>query len=379
MTARRTGVLGCLFGIVFSLALSGCATTERDWQEANRLATVRAYELFLQKHPQSNHTKQANAALDDLRFEQAKASDSIVAYESYLKHHPDGSGAEGAQSRLHELRAELAEEQQEKKAWDAVKSSGDVAAIDNFLKTYSDSGFATQARQLRLDLVQAEARAARLKEDIRNSCLNIEELRPGNPGNKLPGVYVKNGSYKVFRSRYNTTGIEITGGNGGLDAQGGLPGGAGDNYVYRFINKSTIITPGGQRIVFEGDSHSPITFVLTADKGLVYLEGDGKVIIKDKSVMLPGRVKTDVFDNDTSLSYQELKQKYNWNGVSNLVKANPNDSFLVEGSKVTGEVYFGNLQIEGAFEFETSGLKFYKGTVVTSGKKAPPSPMPEGL
>ncbi|MFC1653135.1 hypothetical protein ACFL3F_05390, partial [Planctomycetota bacterium] len=200
----------------------------------------------------------------------------------------------------------------------------DISAIDNFLKIYPDSGFATQARQRRIDLIQAEdnktfeeakergnakafqayleshpkgrhviqakqelARVIRLKEDIRNSCLNIGELRPGNPGNKLPGVYVKNGSYKIFRSRYNTTGIEITGGNGGLEAQGGLPGGAGDNFVYRFTNKSTIIAPGGRRIILEGDSLVPITFVLTADQGLVYLEGNGKVTINNKTVMLP--------------------------------------------------------------------------------------------
>lgn len=166
MTAKRAEVLVCVLSIALTLALSGCATTKRDWQDANRLGTVEAYEQFLQKHPhaeqandarrllpelradrdwskaeatntigayekflsmhpQSRHERQANAALEALRFGQAKASDSIVDYETYLKHHPDASRAEDAQRRLRALR------------YADARQRRTVAAFESFLARYS--------------------------------------------------------------------------------------------------------------------------------------------------------------------------------------------------------------------------------------------------
>lgn len=120
---------------------------------------------------------------------------------------------------------------------------------------------------------------------MQNSCLKIKEILPGNPDNQLPGVLVKNGSYEIFESEYKTTGIKITGNEGGLEARGGLPGGAEDNSIYKFIGKSTIILGSGSVFVFEGDPFHPITFVLSSLDGFVYLEGKGKVVLSDKSTI----------------------------------------------------------------------------------------------
>jgi ankyrin repeat protein/outer membrane protein assembly factor BamD (BamD/ComL family) len=145
MITLKTSSFKFMLTIVILIGLFGCATTKRDWQEANRQGTIEAFEKFLQKHPsteqandarrllpemradedwsqvkvtntidayeefiskypRSKHIKQAGNAMESLRFEQAKASDSIDAYESYLKHHPDGFAAQDAQSRLRKAR-----------------------------------------------------------------------------------------------------------------------------------------------------------------------------------------------------------------------------------------------------------------------------------
>ena len=133
MTVKSIGVPRYSLVVVIALTLTACATSKRDWQEANRVGTVKAYEQFLEehpsaeqaddvrrllpelranddwslaeatntirayyeflsKHPQSEQAKQAKVAIESLRFEQARANDSIFFYESYLEYHPDGIG-----------------------------------------------------------------------------------------------------------------------------------------------------------------------------------------------------------------------------------------------------------------------------------------------
>jgi len=160
MTQKTIAFLKCFLASVVILTLSACATTKRDWQKANQLGTIEAYEIFLQehpnaaqankakslisglqadedwgkaeatdtidayniflyKHPQSKHSPQAEKNLELLRFENAKASDSIVAYESYLILHPKGFAFSDAQKRLRQLRYNSATEQKTVKAYEA--------------------------------------------------------------------------------------------------------------------------------------------------------------------------------------------------------------------------------------------------------------------
>ena len=67
MTGISTKTLGCLFTIVVALALSSCATTKRDWEEANRHGTADAYARFLQNHPKAEQAPHARRLLEELR------------------------------------------------------------------------------------------------------------------------------------------------------------------------------------------------------------------------------------------------------------------------------------------------------------------------
>jgi outer membrane protein assembly factor BamD (BamD/ComL family) len=158
-----------------AVSLIGCATTSRDWEQANRLGTVQsylqfvnkhpdseqaddarrfiadlridatwrnaeeentiaAYETFLKKHPQTRHTEQANSMLEALRYQHAKEEDSIIAYKSYLEKYADSHRSADAQARLRKLQFEEA------------KKQGTVAAFESFFAQYAEGADVDELR-----------------------------------------------------------------------------------------------------------------------------------------------------------------------------------------------------------------------------------------
>jgi len=73
-----------------------------------------------------------------------------------------------------------------------------------------------------------------------------------------------------------------------------------------------------------------------------------------------------VIEEDVFLSQEELKRRYNWNGLGPVVVVDPNGSFSVEGTRATGKVYIGNLQIDGSFlPDQKGGVTLFTGAVIT--------------
>ena len=48
------------------LFLVGCATPKKDWEKAQRLNTIEAYEEFLQKHPDSEFAYKAKRKIEEI-------------------------------------------------------------------------------------------------------------------------------------------------------------------------------------------------------------------------------------------------------------------------------------------------------------------------
>jgi hypothetical protein len=153
---------------------------------------------------------------------------------------------------------------------------------------------------------------------VLNSILTIAELKPNNAqiaefekrvGARVSGVMCSNGTVDGRKtSEFGTPEVTITGGMGGFTAIWGLPfdgrgkmeyglrkapsmflGGAPENSVYAFEGTVTIDLEslGAGRIVLVGDNAKPLRFVLTADRGLVYLEGTGTATVKGVTSQLP--------------------------------------------------------------------------------------------
>ena len=73
------------------LFLVGCATPKKDWEKAQRLNTIEAYEEFLQKHPFSIFALDAKERIANLErfkkiFEAAKTSFQL---EQLLEKYPE--------------------------------------------------------------------------------------------------------------------------------------------------------------------------------------------------------------------------------------------------------------------------------------------------
>lgn len=191
--------------------------------------------------------------------------------------------------------------------------------------------------------VSQEKADGRLAADVSSSCFELEMFRPVGRSEKPPRVQVANGSLKVFRSSYNTTGITVTGDEGGLEAEGGLPGGAGPDFVYRFSGKSTVTRADGQPVVFEGAPDDPVTFVLTGDHGLVYVAGKGTVKVgahdvvalpceadTGKSAEAPTEQKPRAANPDAPFSIPE------YGALGRPVELEPTDN-LVQDGQVTSK------------------------------------------
>jgi hypothetical protein len=171
---------------------------------------------------------------------------------------------------------------------DILKLLLDAGALPNIEDQYGRTpDECTKDIKIQRELINSlspDIRSKILNDDIENSCFKIAELKPAKPSRRPLPVSINNGNMFIYISRYNTTGIQLTGGQSGLESKGGLPGGAGNNFVYCFIGKSIIITPKGQRIVFE-DLNVPLNFVLTSKEGLVYLRGEGQVTLADNRII----------------------------------------------------------------------------------------------
>ena len=200
---------------------------QRDWEEAEAINTISAYEEYIKSHPQGRHRDDATArletlapqkrknspvmpaeaflkayprgafmdeALEKLYFEQAVQGNTILAYEDFLKRYPSGRRAEDVRLRI------------EKLAFAEAQAKDTVAAYEGYLRRYPQGVFAADARSRRKELSAAGARPAwgaimypKAKANIRakrsaDSRLK-GQLKEGQP---VKADFLQDGWYAVF-------------------------------------------------------------------------------------------------------------------------------------------------------------------------------------
>jgi hypothetical protein len=86
------------------LALAGCSRESADWKSASAADTSEAYQQFLQQHPTSAQSAQAQARIkqiaDDHDWQAAAAADTRDAYEQFVTQHADSKWAQEARIRI---------------------------------------------------------------------------------------------------------------------------------------------------------------------------------------------------------------------------------------------------------------------------------------
>lgn len=87
-----------------SILLSGCSRTQQDWRAAQQAGTPHAYEVFAQRHPDSELASIARQRVSQLTeetaWQQATRANTAAAYQGYLAKYPNGSWSQDARIRM---------------------------------------------------------------------------------------------------------------------------------------------------------------------------------------------------------------------------------------------------------------------------------------
>jgi len=180
-------------------ALEAIKELEEDqaWQLACGRNTIFGYEQYLDKYPKGKYRKDAEAGMDmllnrqsdkrereeeDQKWEDARSADTPKAYKEYLQAYPGGKYSAQAKSRITELEALALEARREgeiKAAWEQVKDSRSIAALEGFRRKYPDHRYAASAARL-IDQLKTEAASKQT---------TISETKP--PGGQIPDTSKK--------------------------------------------------------------------------------------------------------------------------------------------------------------------------------------------
>jgi hypothetical protein len=197
------------------LALS-CADT--SWEATRRADTVAAYHQFLRDNPKASQVVQAEERIEFLRvqnrpsveafmrfekaypdspwlwelaavvephfFEKAHAENTPESYREFLRRYSDGALTRRAKGNL-EYVAQV-----------QYRATG--AVLQEFLKAFPDSDFATEAQKT-LDLLESR----------RSTAISRMAVRVDVSANVADATRVRNGFASVVKRDYQRTGIEV--------------------------------------------------------------------------------------------------------------------------------------------------------------------------
>jgi len=131
---KRQPYLIALLVLFFLVLTSGCSNTKKDWQEAEQLGTVKAYETFLQKHSQGQFADSARQEIEELEWQKTMGIGTVELYETFLQEHSQGQFADRARQEIEELE------------WQKTISLGTVKAYEMFLQKHPQGQFADSSR-----------------------------------------------------------------------------------------------------------------------------------------------------------------------------------------------------------------------------------------
>lgn len=153
--------------IVAMMLLAGCGD---PFFSAQSTGTIEAFETYLTENPNGRHRMEAEAQLETMYLEQARAEPSLEAYDRYLKRWPKGV-----------LRTKAIEDR-EQFLYEWAKANGKAPAWDRFLKEYPRAG------EKRLREAQRRRAVAEYVDQLEWTELKIEQVNLAeNPEGPLDG------------------------------------------------------------------------------------------------------------------------------------------------------------------------------------------------
>ena len=131
---RNQIILGiCL--IIIALIIFGCDKSRSDWESAEKLNTIEAYNEFLSKHPQSKFVETARQKIDGLTWDRTVKDGTIEAYQEFLSEYPQSKFVETARQKMEEL------------IWNKASKENTIEAYQRFLNEHPQNKFADSAKE----------------------------------------------------------------------------------------------------------------------------------------------------------------------------------------------------------------------------------------
>lgn len=104
---KRVRVFFLLFLVPALLGISGCDSTEKDWERTLRDDTIASYEEFVSEHPDAQQVAEAK---DHLAWKLALDSDTGEGYRDYMMEYKTGKFFEAALAKIEQKDWEFAKE-----------------------------------------------------------------------------------------------------------------------------------------------------------------------------------------------------------------------------------------------------------------------------
>jgi len=144
--------------------LTGCATIEGDWENAQQKDSAQSYNVFLAKHPKSKFSKTAKEILN---WKQARQENTADSYYEFLDKYPESKHLEQAKKLGETLE------------WKEARQKNSIKAYLAFLNRYPNSQHkktaATKVNEMRV------AKYDLLKKRFTESINNIEIIPTRTP------------------------------------------------------------------------------------------------------------------------------------------------------------------------------------------------------
>ena len=100
-TYRAAGPIAA--AVVLTL-MTACSRTQRDWRVAQQANTAESYDVFVERHPESELAGVARQRIaqltEEAAWQQANRVNTPAAYRDYLTKYPNGSWSQDARIRM---------------------------------------------------------------------------------------------------------------------------------------------------------------------------------------------------------------------------------------------------------------------------------------
>ncbi|MBD3342373.1 MAG: hypothetical protein GF353_24950 [Candidatus Lokiarchaeota archaeon] len=282
---------------VFLLISICCDNVNKSWDRTTKNNTIKDYEAFLEKYPESAQSDTARGILAELYFNVAESTNTVEAFQNYIHKFPDCSLAVEASEKIAGI------------VFLEVEKEQKIQKYNDFIKDYAGRKIVAEAEKQKVGLFanllstkKTFTAKQKIEDEILNDIFNhgigarfvISTILPKDEKN-VRLVSDSHGELTDIKRDAHSGSIALENEHGDIymktlyprdklefipTAFGLQPSQPfGNGAIWRFIGNVDF-----EGYKFIGDRKNPLTFMLIQKAGFVYLHGKGTIKKKNQIV-----------------------------------------------------------------------------------------------